>query len=205
MRREKSIVISFESGAEDPEDADKRSFSWTLSDINTDFLEFDFTFKYPLYISQGEKPDTLVVEFKKNELYMTPENKFLDILPNNFKVPITLPPQQIKVSALVGDVKPEEQVEAFMIVQFMLTSVLNISAQNLIGMVNSLQITSHLPLNNVQFVYPCRATFDALIEVTSFDFLPGEIYEGMKMTPTDYWSPEFDFLGYDTTNFLEQM
>ena len=62
-----------------------------------------------------------------------------------------------------------------------------------------------MPLNNIPLVYPARDTFDVLIQVTSFDFLPGEVIEAMEFTPTDYWSPEFEWLGYDSTNFIEQM
>ena len=39
----------------------------------------------------------------------------------------------------------------------------------------------------------------------SFDILPSEVIELMKMQPTDYWSAEFEFLGYDSCNFLELM
>ena len=44
-----------------------------------------------------------------------------------------------------------------------------------------------------------------MIEVVSFDILPTEVVELMEMTPTDYWSPEFEFLGYGNANWVEIM
>ena len=103
------------------------------------------------------------------------------------------------------EAKPEEATQLMILVQFVLTFVLGFSASTFIGMINSLQITAHLPLNNVPYVYPCRETFETLIAFVSFDILPGEAIEAMNMTPTDYWSAEFEFLGYDSSNFLELM
>lgn len=103
------------------------------------------------------------------------------------------------------EAKPEEATQLMVIVQFFLSFVLGFSANTFVSMVNSLQITAHLPLNNVPYVYPCRETFEVLIAFVSFDILPGEAIEAMNMTPTDYWSSEFEFLGYDSCNFLELM
>ena len=57
-----------------------------------------------------------------------------------------------KVTSIAEEVKPEEDLKLLMILQFILTFALGYSANALINMVNSLQITAHLPLNNV-FIY----------------------------------------------------
>jgi hypothetical protein len=61
------------------------------------------------------------------------------------------------------EAKPEEATQLMVIVQFFLSFVLGFSANTFISMINSLQITAHLPLNNVPYVYPCRETFEVLI------------------------------------------
>ena len=104
-----------------------------------------------------------------------------------------------------AEVKPEEATQLLLLIQFALSFALGFSANTFVSMINSLQITAHLPLNNVPFVYPCRDTFEQLIAFVSFDILPGEAIEAMEMTPTDFWSTEFEFLGYDSCNFLELM
>jgi len=103
------------------------------------------------------------------------------------------------------EAKPENATQLMLILQFFLSFVMGFTANSFVSMINSLQITAHLPLNNVPYVYPSRETFETLIAFVSFDILPGEAIEAMNMTPTDYWSAEFEFLGYDSCNFLELM
>ena len=62
-----SVTIDFASGDKvdpiDPIAAERRKFTWTLQDVSADGLQVDLKFEDPLYISQGETPDTLVANF----------------------------------------------------------------------------------------------------------------------------------------------
>ena len=140
-------------------------------------IELDLVFKNPLYVSTGDSADTLIATFNKNELYMDAENPLLEVLPNGWQVPVILPPQMPKLSEV--EAKPEQATQGVILLQFFLTFVLGFSAASFVGMINSLQITAHLPLNNIPYVYPCRETFETLIAFVSFDILPGEAIEAM--------------------------
>ena len=79
------------------------------------------------------------------------------------------------------------------------------SLQELLGMINSLQIVAHLPLNNIPLPANVYFTFDILIQFVSFDFFPLHEYIDMGFTPTDAWSDSFAWLDYDSVNFVEGM
>ena len=67
------------------------------------------------------------------------------------------------LSEVVAEVKPEEELKHLMILQFILHFALGYSANSMVSMINALQISAHLPLNNIPYIYPCRETFELLI------------------------------------------
>ena len=74
-------------------------------------------------------------------------------------------------------------------------------------MVNALQFVAHLPLNSINLPYSCWKIFGVLIQFVTFDFLPYP-YGGVidfEFTPTEPWSMNFNWLGYETLNFIENM
>ena len=91
-----AITLDFVSGVYidpyDPIEAERREFEWAIKDVSQDGIELDLTFSEPLYISTGEKPDTVVANFIKNDLWMDTENTLLEILPNGWQTPVVLPP-----------------------------------------------------------------------------------------------------------------
>ena len=66
------------------------------------------------------------------------------------------------------------------------------------------QITAHLPLVNIDMPGSTFFTFSVLSFVVSFDILPmDDFYESTEIfTPTDAWSERYDFLKYDSINFI---
>ena len=102
------MTIDFAAGDDidplDPIAAERRTFTWTLLDVSSEGVEIDLKFDDPLYISQGEVPDTLVAKFNKNELYMEPKDPEKSLLPNGFSVPITIPPQMPTLAEVVAEI-----------------------------------------------------------------------------------------------------
>ena len=45
--------------------------------------------------------------------------------------------------------------------------------------------------------------FDILIQVMAFDILPPAQYIDFNFQQTPFWSEEFEWLGYDSSNFVE--
>lgn len=81
-----------------------------------------------------------------------------------------------------------------------ISSVTNHSLQSLWGSLNTLQLTVHLPLNNVIFPFMVSYMFESLISFVTFDFLEalGEVGYGLEyeVSPTLPFNDGFDTLGY---------
>ena len=71
---------------------DNKNFTWTITSISEDKVAFDFIFENPLFISQGEKPDTMSITFLNTPLYLIPQDTNKKSIPNGFKITIKLPP-----------------------------------------------------------------------------------------------------------------
>ena len=98
----------------------------------------------------------------------------------------------------------ENQVKAFVLVKTSFSFVFRMSVNLLYSMINSLQITAHLPLNNIVFKANAETTFKFLISIVSFDFIELKDLE-MGFTYTDPWSPNFAMLDYESLNFVENL
>ena len=67
------------------------------------------------------------------------------------------------------------------------------------------QILAHLPLADIVFPANALETFEIMIGIVSLDyFSPGE-YVDMGLSDTPAWSGYFEFVGYDSVNFLDGM
>ena len=75
----------------------------------------------------------------------------------------------------------------------------------LYAMINSLQITAHLPLNNISFTSNVMETFDYLIAIVSFDFFEVKDHVDFGFTETDPWTFRFHLLDYESFNFIENL
>ena len=81
--------------------------------------------------------------------------------------------------------------------------VFKFSLQNLWGGINALQLIAHLPMNNVLFPGNVYYVFDVLIQVVSFDLYAPADYIDFGFTETDPYSENFEWVGYETHNFIE--
>ena len=98
-----------------------------------------------------------------------------------------------------------KQLKGLIFANFFLAIAFGISLQELLGLINSLQIVAHLPLNNVPLPANCYFMFDILVKIVSFDLFPMHQYYDFKFTSTEAWSNSFAWLDYDSLNFVENM
>ena len=98
-----------------------------------------------------------------------------------------------------------EQLKGLLFANFFLAIAFGISLQELLGLINSLQIVAHLPLNNVPLPANCYFMFDILVKIVTFDLFPMHQYYDFNFTSTEAWSNSFAWLDYDSLNFVENM
>ena len=73
----------------------------------------------------------------------------------------------------------------------------------LMGSILVVQILAHVPLTDINLPANLLQTFQIMISFVSFDYFPPFEYIDAGFTEVWSWSPNFEFLGYDTVNFLE--
>ena len=73
----------------------------------------------------------------------------------------------------------------------------------LLGSIIVVQILAHYPLTDINLPANLRQNFQIMISFVSFDYFPPFEYIDANFTEVGSWSPHFEFLGYDTVNFLE--
>ena len=64
---------------------------------------------------------------------------------------------------------------------------------------------AHAPLANIILPASAENSFDTMIDVVSFDYFPLTDVINFGFTPTEPWSSSFEYLGYETVNFIEGM
>ena len=70
------------------------------------------------------------------------------------------------------------------------------------GSIMVVQILAHLPLTDVQMPANLLEMFQILISIVSFDYFAPFDYVEVKFTELWFWSPNFEWLGYDSVQFL---
>ena len=73
----------------------------------------------------------------------------------------------------------------------------------IMGSILVVQILAHVPLTDINLPANLLQTFQIMISFVSFDYFPPFEYIDADFTEVWSWSPNFEFLGYDTVNFLE--
>ena len=69
-----------------------------------------------------------------------------------------------------------------------------------------MQVTAHLPLIPLPFSSTSYFVFDIMIQIMAFDLLPPpEEYIDFNFTETEPWNTQFEWLGYDSANFINLM
>ena len=85
------------------------------------------------------------------------------------------------------------------------SSLLNLPMQAIWGGINAIQIIAHLPLNNINFPLNAHNFYFFLTRVVSFDvFAPTDFFD-FGLTETEPYHSNYEWLGYETTNFYENI
>ena len=74
---------------------------------------------------------------------------------------------------------------------------------NFFSTINSLQITAHMPLLHIPFSPISYFLFDILIQFVAFDFASVTNKVDFGFQRTEPWDHSFEWLGYESTNFIE--
>ena len=96
-------------------------------------------------------------------------------------------------------------MNSVMVSNFIIALILKTSLNQIFSSINSMQIVAHLPLIDIPFGANCYFIFDILIQIMSFDFFPVADYIDMGFQATDPWNIRFEWLGYESTNFVVAM
>ena len=70
---------------------DKKKFTWLLEVIDEKMIKIVFKFENPIYISQDDLIDTVKISFQNTNLYMKPEDKSKNAIPNGYTITTPLP------------------------------------------------------------------------------------------------------------------
>lgn len=137
---------------------------------------------------------------------MFPIDKTKDAIPDGYSITSELPPQSSLDEAPLEEIlQSEEALKSIVGAHFFISFCFNVSMNILYAMINSLQITAHLPLNNISFTSNVMETFDFLIAVVTFDFFEVKDYIAFGFTESDPWTYRFHLLDYESFNFIENL
>ena len=177
-----------------------------VGDITETTLTIDVTFENKKQIST-QAFDYMDVNFKRTDLFWIGKDGV------EAEELVGMPPMVVRVPRQVSQEKIESiESTSTTISNFMqASSLINIGAtifaqqslQPLWGAISSLQLTVHIPMNNVMFPDSVSIVFDSLKDFVTFDLLEGFQELGLELeydvTPTMYYNDGFDRLGYDSS------
>ena len=83
--------------------------------------------------------------------------------------------------------------------------VFGVSMQPLFDMINSLQITALLPLNNITIPANVMVLFQLIVTIVAFDFFPFYDHYNPGFTPTEPYTEKFAWFGFDSVNYVEDL
>lgn len=178
------------------------SFDWQIVKMSSKEIQLQLYFKDPVYVSTGFSPDRLQVTFFNTQKWLQTDDQYQLSVPEGFFTQKDLPPQVAGLNPNYNDVV-ERLGSYFVIASFVQYFTLHVSIDDVLSMVNSLQITSHLPLMNFPISSNCLRWFKSYRIISSFEYLPMDvIFARSSFTETDPWSKSFEWAGYWTSNFL---
>ena len=70
------------------------------------------------------------------------------------------------------------------------------------GSILVVQILAHLPLTDINLPANVLQPFQIMISIVSFDYFPPFEYIPVEFSEVWTWSPQFEWIGYDSVNFL---
>ena len=74
-----------------------------------------------------------------------------------------------------------------------------------LGSVIIIQILAHLPLTDIVLPANALQQFDIMIGFVSFDYFQPTEYFDVGFSEMPHWSPNFEWLGYGSINFVDGM
>ena len=101
--------------------------------------------------------------------------------------------------------KRSSQCQVFVLSNIILTSIFRKVAGMLFDSIIHLQIFAHIPLTELYMPANVLQDFEIMIQVVSFDYIQPFDYIPAEFLATDAISPQFDWVGYGSQNFLDNM
>ena len=97
----------------------------------------------------------------------------------------------------------QESGQQIVIVQFILSLLLSQVLAMVFGSILVVQIIAHLPLTDINLPVNVLQPFQIMISVVSFDYFPPFEYIDAGFSDVWAYSPNFEWIGYDSINFLQ--
>lgn len=129
-------------------------------------------------------------------------------MPESFVIDISLPPQMKagetnKLEETLDSIETEAQSATVIGIGFSIA--FNMNMQAIWGGINAVQIIAHLPLNNINFPINAQKFYYFLTQIISFDFFSPFDHFDFGFTETRPYHSSYDMLGYQTSNFFENL
>lgn len=124
-------------------------------------------------------------------------------LPEGYFLQEDLPPQKASTVTIPAEITYYVG-SAFVTLNILMNWILYIDVNDVWSMVNSFQISSKLPLFNFPISENNLLWFSTFRKISSFEYLPNELIysDSFAITKTETWSKSFDWMGYNSTNFM---
>ena len=181
---------------------DKKGFKWSIMRYDEDGITFQFTFEFPTHISVGEI-DTMKIQFFNTDRYLKPQNGDKSSIPDGYTVVIKLPPQGGDDAMSPQELENNQETgQQIVIVQLILSQLLSQVLAMVFGSILVVQIMAHLPLTDINLPVNVLQTFQVIISFVSFDYFPPFNYIDAGFTEVWPFSSNFDWIGYQSVNFL---
>ena len=135
-------------------------------------------------------------------MWFRTDNDYQFPLPEGYFLQEELPPQKASFVSIPAEITYIIG-SAFVTINVLMSWILYIDVNDVWSMVNSFQISSHLPLFNYPISENNLVWFSTFRKISSFEYLPNEwIYSDFAITKSEPWSKSFDWMGYNSTNFM---
>ena len=143
----------------------------------------------------------MLISFYNASDFLTPEDDGKLPILDGYTIAARLPAQ---LDPDLEDLQTSSQqsLKAFSAGNIVINILLRASLNTLFSSMNSLQITAHLPLINIEFSSSSYLLFDIIIQFVVFEFLPMHLVN-FGFQETDYWSEQLRWLSYDSGNYIE--
>ena len=205
--------------AMEPSSQEQTSYTWEIEIRNQNTLVFMINWAEPDLISAtGVDRDSIRIYLEDASQIITCQTsdsqaqisrllRDLEVLiPDETILRVEIPPQ-LDADTFEHKFVNYDEMEATELLFFGvgLSSILAVPSQLLYDGILAAQIVSHIPLNNVNLPQVSMAFMKQLNKIVSFNTKdPYEIFR-IKFTQTPPLNTNFDWMGYESMNFLENI